>query len=389
MKEIILAKCGELVLKGLNRISFEKTLVKNIRTALREFGQFDISVAQSTIYIDKENFDDIDEVYEKVKKVFGIASLCRVAVCEKNMDDILKTALEYSREKLSSVRTFKVMAKRSDKRFALNSPQICAQVGGYLLSKIDGLSVDVHNPDAIVTVEVRDFGAYVHCENDVGAGGMPYGSNGKACLLLSGGIDSPVAGYMMARRGLKLSAVHFFSPPYTGELAKQKVITLANILSDYCPNMDLYLVHFTEIQEEIRKNCREDLFTVIMRRFMVRLANVAAGMSGAKALITGESLGQVASQTMEALSITDELSQRLVLRPLIGMDKDDIVAISRKIETFETSIEPYEDCCTVFTPKHPKTKPVLAEIIEQEKKLDVEDLVARASENITVIRLGE
>lgn len=389
MKEIILAKCGELVLKGLNRISFEKTLVKNIRTAIAPFGDFDISVAQSTIYIDKEDFYDIDEVYAKVKKVFGIASLCKVAVCNKDMDDIRKTALEYSRQKLAGVKTFKVTAKRSDKRFSLNSPEICREVGGFILSKTPHLSVDVHNPDAIVTVEVRDFGAYIHCENDVGAGGMPYGSNGKACLLLSGGIDSPVAGYMMARRGLKLSAVHFFSPPYTGELAKQKVLSLAEILSDYCPGMDLYLVHFTEIQEEIRKNCREELFTVIMRRFMVRLANVAAKMSGAGALITGESLGQVASQTMEALNITDELSERLVLRPLIGMDKDDIVAISRKIDTFETSVQPYEDCCTVFTPKHPKTKPNLAEIIKEEQKLDVDALVQRATENITVVRIGE
>lgn len=389
MKEIILAKCGELVLKGLNRISFEKTLVKNIRTAIAPFGDFDISVAQSTIYIDKEDFHDIDEVYAKVKKVFGIASLCKVAVCNKDMDDIRKTALEYSRQKLAGVKTFKVTAKRSDKRFSLNSPEICREVGGFILSKTPHLSVDVHNPDAIVTVEVRDFGAYIHCENDVGAGGMPYGSNGKACLLLSGGIDSPVAGYMMARRGLKLSAVHFFSPPYTGELAKQKVLSLAEILSDYCPGMDLYLVHFTEIQEEIRKNCREELFTVIMRRFMVRLANVAAKMSGAGALITGESLGQVASQTMEALNITDELSERLVLRPLIGMDKDDIVAISRKIDTFETSVQPYEDCCTVFTPKHPKTKPNLAEIIKEEQKLDVDALVQRATENITVVRIGE
>ncbi|MBR5011540.1 MAG: tRNA 4-thiouridine(8) synthase ThiI, partial [Clostridia bacterium] len=242
MKEIILAKCGELVLKGLNRISFEKTLVKNIRTAIAPFGDFDISVAQSTIYIDKEDFYDIDEVYAKVKKVFGIASLCKVAVCNKDMDDIRKTALEYSRQKLAGVKTFKVTAKRSDKRFSLNSPEICREVGGFILSKTPHLSVDVHNPDAIVTVEVRDFGAYIHCENDVGAGGMPYGSNGKACLLLSGGIDSPVAGYMMARRGLKLSAVHFFSPPYTGELAKQKVLSLAEILSDYCPGMDLYLV---------------------------------------------------------------------------------------------------------------------------------------------------
>lgn len=389
MKEIILAKCGELVLKGLNRMSFEKTLVKNIKRAISPFGEFNITVAQSTVYIDKEDFSDIDEVFEKVKKVFGIASLCKVAVCEKNIEEIKKKALEYSKEKLESVKTFKVAAKRSDKRFSMNSPEICREVGGYLLENVNGLKVDVHAPQAIITVEVRDFGAYIHCENDAGAGGMPYGSNGKACLLLSGGIDSPVAGYMMAKRGLKLSAVHFYSPPYTGELAKEKVISLAEILSDYCPDMDLYLVHFTEIQEEIKKKCREDLFTVIMRRFMVRLANVAAAKSGAGALVTGESLGQVASQTMEALNITDEISNMLVLRPLIGMDKDEIVVISRKIDTFETSVQPYEDCCTVFTPKHPKTKPNLAEIVAEENKLDIETLVKNATENISVIRIGE
>ena len=389
MKEIILAKCGELVLKGLNRSSFEKTLVKNIRYALKPFGEFDITVAQSTIYIDKDGgIDNIEEVYEKMKKVFGIAALCRAAVCEKNIDEIKSTALEYCRQKLTSVRTFKVAAKRADKRFGYNSPQICYELGGYLLENISGLKVDVHTPDAVVTVEVRDFGAYIHCNTDLGAGGMPYGSNGKACLLLSGGIDSPVAGYMMAKRGLKLSAVHFLSPPYTGELAKEKVLTLAKIMTEYCPNIELHLVHFTEIQEQIKKNCREDLFTVIMRRFMVRLANIVAARTGAGALVTGESLGQVASQTMEALNITDELSERLVLRPLIGMDKEEIVVISRKIDTFETSVLPYEDCCTVFTPKHPKTKPVLAEIIEEEKKLDIDALVKSAADNINVISIG-
>ncbi len=388
MKEIILAKCGELVLKGLNRSSFEKTLVKNIRHALKPFGEFNILVAQSTIYIDKDgSIDDIESVYNKLKKVFGIAALCRAAVCEKNIDDIKSVALEYSREMLSNVKTFKVAAKRADKRFAYNSPQICNEVGGYLLENVHGLKVDVHNPDVVVTVEVRDFGAYIHCNTDLGAGGMPYGSNGKACLLLSGGIDSPVAGYMMAKRGLKLSAVHFLSPPYTGELAKDKVLTLAKIMTEYCPGIELHLVHFTKIQEQIKKNCREDLFTVIMRRFMVRLANVVAERTGAGALITGESLGQVASQTMEALNITDELSTRLVLRPLIGMDKEEIVVISRKIETFETSVLPYEDCCTVFTPKHPKTKPILSEIIEEENKLDIDGLVRETAENITIINI--
>ncbi len=389
MKEIILAKCGELVLKGLNRISFEKTLVKNIRESISEYGEFDISVVQSTIYISCDNDFDIDTVYDKVKRVFGIATLCKAAVCAKDMDDIKATTLEYCNDILSGCSTFKVAAKRSDKRFALKSPDICREMGGFLLENFLNLTVDVHNPDVTVTVEIRDFGAYIHTDSEVGAGGMPYGSSGKACLLLSGGIDSPVAGYMMAKRGLRLSSVHFFSPPYTGELAKQKVLTLAEILTDYCPGMDVYVVHFTEIQEQIKNNCREDLFTVIMRRFMVRMANVVARMSGSSALITGESLGQVASQTMAALNITDEISDTIVLRPVIGMDKEEIVRISRKIGTFETSIQPYEDCCTVFTPKHPKTRPNLNEIIVEEQKLDVDALIERASQNIEIIKIGE
>lgn len=388
MKEIILAKCGELVLKGLNRISFEKTLIKNIKLALSPLGEFKVSVVQSTIYIDKDGgIDDIEEAYERVRRVFGIAALSRAAVCEKDMDAIRETALAYAREKLESARSFKVMSKRSDKRFAYNSPQICSDIGAHLLKNVGGLRVDVHNPDVIVTVEVRDFAAYVHCGSDSGAGGMPYGSSGKACLLLSGGIDSPVAGYMMAKRGLRLSAVHFLSPPYTGELAKQKVLSLAEKLSDYCPGMELYLVHFTEIQEQIKNNCREELFTVIMRRFMIRLADIAADLSGAGALVTGESLGQVASQTLGALSITDELSRHIVLRPLIGMDKEEIISVSRKIDTFETSVLPYEDCCTVFTPRHPKTRPVLSEIINEENKLDIDTLVKNASDMITVIKI--
>lgn len=389
MKEIILAKCGELVLKGLNRISFEKTLVKNIRTSLKNIGKFDISVVQSTIYISNDDEFDIDEVLDKVRKVFGIATLCKAAVCEKDMDKIKDIAKVYCEDTLSLCKTFKVAAKRSDKKFSLKSPEICREVGGFLLENFPHLTVDVHNPDVTVTVEIRDYGAYIHCDVIQGAGGMPYASNGKACLLLSGGIDSPVAGYMMAKRGLSLSAVHFFSPPYTGELAKEKVLSLAEIMSDYCPGMKLHIVHFTEIQEEIKNKCREDLFTVIMRRFMVRMANVVAHRSGATALVTGESLGQVASQTIAALNITDELSDCVVFRPVIGMDKEEIITISRKIGTFETSIQPYEDCCTVFTPKHPKTRPNLSEILVEEEKLDIDALVERASEKIEVITIGE
>ncbi len=388
MKEIILAKCGELVLKGLNRMSFEKTLIKNIKQALSPLGEFDVAIMQSTIYIDKDGgIENIDAAFERVKRVFGIAALCKAAVCQKNMADIKKTALLYFLKSLGTAKTFKVMSKRSDKRFEYNSPQICAQVGSYILKNVENISVDVHNPDVTVTVEVRDFAAYVHCDNEQGAGGMPYGSSGKACLLLSGGIDSPVAGYMMAKRGLLLSAVHFYSPPYTGELAKQKVVSLAQRLSDYCPGMELYNVRFTEIQEQIKKNCKDDLFTVIMRRFMVRLADEIAFRAHANALITGESLGQVASQTLSALNITDELSRHIVLRPLIGMDKEEIVAVSRKIDTFDISVLPYEDCCTVFTPRHPKTRPSLEEIIIEENKLDIEKLVNNALDTVTVVQI--
>lgn len=384
MKEIILAKCGELVLKGLNRISFEKTLIKNIKHALAPLGEFDVVIMQSTVYIDKDGgIDDIDTAFERVRRVFGLAALSKAAVCGKNMEDIQKTALLCFSKNLAKAKTFKVMSKRSDKRFEYNSPQICAQVGSYILRNTQGITVDVHNPDVIVTVEVRDIAAYVHCDNVQGAGGMPYGSSGRACLLLSGGIDSPVAGYMMAKRGLSLSAVHFYSPPYTGELARQKVVSLAKRLSDYCPGIELYNVRFTEIQEQIKKECKEDLFTVIMRRFMVRLADEIAFKTHSNALITGESLGQVASQTLSALNITDELSKHIILRPLIGMDKEEIVAISRKIDTFETSVLPYEDCCTVFTPRHPKTRPVLAEILAEENKLDIMQLVNNALQTVT------
>ncbi len=383
MKEIILAKCGELVLKGLNRKSFEKTLIKNLHAALSPIGEFEISSIQSTIYIDGKRDYDIDDAYARVSRVFGIASLSRAAEVPKNMDDILCAALEYARPALKKGTSFKVAAKRSDKRFCKTSPEICSELGAYLMKNIDGLRVDVHKPDVLVTVEVRDFAAYIHFKSDPGAGGMPYGSGGKACLMLSGGIDSPVAGYMMAKRGVSLSAVHFLSPPYTGELAKEKVLTLAGTMSAYCPGIELYLVHFTEIQEQILKNCREELFTVIMRRFMVRLADEVAQMSGADALVTGESLGQVASQTLSALTVTNAAAKHIIFRPLIGMDKEEIVTVARKIDTFETSILPYEDCCTVFTPRHPKTRPNLAEVELEEQKLDIEALVARAKEKIT------
>ncbi len=382
MEQMILAKCGEIVLKGLNRHQFDQMLMKNLKASLKDLGEFDLQMAQSTVYIRALDGADMDEVYAQVKRVFGFAAVCRAYCCEKNMDAISALAKECLGEALAEAKTFKVEAKRSDKRFPLNSPEISREIGGVILSRYPGLKVDVHHPDVTVTVEVRDFGAYIHAVREPGAGGMPYGSNGRACLLLSGGIDSPVAGYMIAKRGVKLTGIHFFSPPYTGERAKQKVLTLADILRNYCPGMKVLVVHFTEVQEAIRDHCAEEYFTVIMRRFMMRVAYQLAAKTRSGALITGESLGQVASQTMDALRLTDSVTDALVLRPLIGMDKEEIVQISRKIGTFETSIEPYEDCCTVFTPKHPKTKPRRYDIEAEEAKLDIEGLVARAVENV-------
>ncbi len=378
MEQLILAKCGEIVLKGLNRSRFDTILLKNLKQSLADLGEFDITLAQSTVYIRSLSDADMEEVYERTKRVFGFAAVCRAYMCEKDMDAIKALARECLAETLDEVRTFKVEAKRSDKRFPLKSPEICREIGGVLLEEFSHLKVDVHHPDVTVTVEIRDFGAYIHAVREPGAGGMPYGSNGRACLLLSGGIDSPVAGYMMAKRGLKLTGIHFFSPPYTGERAKQKVLSLAEEMRAYCPGMKVMVIHFTEIQEAIRDNCKEEYFTVIMRRFMMRVAYELSKITRCGALITGESLGQVASQTMDALQLTDGVTDALVLRPLIGMDKEEIVQISRKIGTFETSIQPYEDCCTVFTPKHPKTKPMLSDILKEEEKLDVEGLVDRA-----------
>ena len=385
MKQLILAKCGEIVLKGLNRSHFDAILLKNLKESIKDLGKFDISLAQSTVYVRPLGDADMDEVFERTCRVFGFAAVCRAYTCEKEMDAILNLAKECLCDIMEEVSTFKVEAKRADKRFPLKSPEICREVGAVLLEKFNHLKVDVHNPEVTVTVEVRDFGAYIHAVRVPGAGGMPYGSNGRACLLLSGGIDSPVAGYMMAKRGVQLTGIHFFSPPYTGERAKQKVVTLAELMRAYCPGMKLLVVHFTEVQEAIRDHCKEEFFTVIMRRFMMRVAYALERRTHSGCLITGESLGQVASQTMDALRLTDGVTDSLVLRPLIGMDKEEIVRISRKIGTFETSIQPYEDCCTVFTPKHPRTKPTLRDIEREEANLDIEALVEKALENIEVI----
>ncbi|MBR6785068.1 MAG: tRNA 4-thiouridine(8) synthase ThiI [Clostridia bacterium] len=389
MKEIILIKNGELALKGLNRRTFEDMLVKNMRRRLESVGKFKFTVAQSTIVAEPENDGvDLDEAVERIGKVFGIAGFSRAAAVEKDMDVILRSAEEYLAPQLLTVRSFKVEAKRSDKKFPLTSPEICRETGGYLLRKFPHLEVDVHNPDIVVTVEIRDSNAYIHGKQIKGAGGMPTGSAGRAALLISGGIDSPVAGYMMAKRGLELIAVHFASPPYTSERAEQKVHSLLKQVSKYSGRIALFVIPFTKTQELIKDNCPEEIFTVIMRRMMMRVAQKVAAKEHAGALITGESVGQVASQTMQAIACTDAVCEMPVFRPLIGMDKDEVVAISRKIETFDISILPYEDCCTVFTPKHPRTRPTIEYVEECEKALEVDKLVEEAAENARFVLIS-
>lgn len=382
MKEIVLVKYGEMVLKGLNKRSFEDMLTKNIKRRLKSLGQFRITSAQSTTYITPldENID-LEEVVDRVGKIFGISALCRACVCEKDFSDVTAKSIEYLDEVLSNAKTFKVNAKRSDKAFPMKSPEICAELGGILLEKFPNLAVDVKNPEVTVTVEIRDTNAYVHAENIKGAGGLPVGSSGKAMLLLSGGIDSPVAGYMMAKRGVHVTAIHYVSPPYTSDRALMKVEQLCEKLTDYCGGIAFYCVPFTEIQEAIKDNCPEEYFTVIMRRLMMEIAQRIAEKDNCLALITGESVGQVASQTMSAIACTDAVCRIPVFRPLVGMDKTEIIEIARKIDTFETSVLPYEDCCTVFTPRHPKVRPVLADVEKAQNNFDFEPLIQKAVED--------
>lgn len=382
MKEIVLVKYGEMVLKGLNKRTFEDMLTKNIKRRLKSLGHFQLTSAQSTTYITPLDDDtDLGEVVERVGKIFGIAALCRACVCEKDFEDIKVKSVEYLGEILSNAGTFKVNAKRSDKAFPMKSPEICAELGGVLLEKFPNLTVDVKNPEVTVTVEVRDTNAYIHAENIKGAGGLPVGSSGKALLLLSGGIDSPVAGYMMAKRGVHIAAIHYVSPPYTSDRAQLKVETLCQKLTEYCGGIAFFCVPFTEIQEAIKDNCPEEFFTIIMRRLMMEIAQRIAEKDNDLALITGESVGQVASQTMAAMACTDAVCRIPVFRPCVGMDKTEIIDIARKIDTFETSIEPYEDCCTVFTPRHPKVKPRLEDIEKAQSKFDFEPLIQKAVEN--------
>ena len=380
MKEIILLKDGEIVLKGLNRRSFEDVLKKNIKFALSPLGRFEITSAQSTIYVKPLSEDiDLDEACERISRVFGIVAYSRAAVCEeKTLESVLQTAPVYLEKTLKSAKTFKVEAKRSDKRFPYKSPEICRELGGVILEKFPHLSVDVHNPELTVTVEVRDNYAFIRGNQIKGAGGMPVGTGGKAAVLISGGIDRPVASWMVSKRGVVLDAVHFASPPYTSPQAEMKVHDLLRKVSAYSGDIGLYTVCFTKIQEQIRDNCPEELFTLVMRRFMMRIANEIAMKNDCQALVTGESIGQVASQTMSALACTDNVSKMPVFRPVIAMDKEEIIAISRKIDTFDISIKPFEDCCTVFTPKHPRTRPTVQMLEEAEKVFDIEALVKEA-----------
>lgn len=381
MKEIILIKEGEIALKGLNRSNFEDKLVKNIKFRLRDLGKFSFLKSQSTLTIEAQSEDaDLDEAVRRIQKVFGVVAFSRCAVSEKNLDKIKETAVTYLCDELRSARTFKVDAKRSDKTFPFKSPEIMCEVGEAILTAFPHLKVDVHNPDVKVTVEIRER-AYVRGNQQKGVGGLPVGTAGKAAVLMSGGIDSPVAAYMMAKRGLQLQAVHFAAPPYTSERAEMKVTELVRKVSAYAGRILLCVVPFTEIQEHIKDECPEELFTLIMRRLMMEIATRIAVENECSALITGESLAQVASQTLPALAVTNEATPLPVFRPCIGLDKQEIIKTAREIDTFETSILPYEDCCTVFTPRHPKTRPTLEEVKAAQNAVDWEDMIKRAVEN--------
>ena len=389
MKEIFLMKLGEIVLKGANKRQFEARLRTNVRRRMKGYGNFDVYLMQSTLYVEPmDDQADVDGAWEACRSIFGVVSLCRCRPCEKNLDAIFNAVEEYLGDDLDCAKSFKVESKRSDKRFPLTSIQLSQEIGGRLAEAHPTVEVDVKHPDYTVYVEVRDLAAYVHGPAEPGAGGLPTGVGGRAMCLLSGGIDSPVAAYMIAKRGVEIEAVHFFSYPYTSQLAKDKVIELARLVTRYSGKMTVNVVSFTEIQEAIRDNCPEEYFTLIMRRFMMEISQRIAKWDGCGALITGENMGQVASQTMEAMAVTGAVVDIPIFMPLVGMDKEEIVTIARKIGTFETAILPYEDCCTVFTPKHPKTKPTLGQLIHAERNLDRETLIQRALDSVEKIKVS-
>jgi thiamine biosynthesis protein ThiI len=384
----LLLKPGELILKGGNRRFFEERLIGNLKVKLRAAGDFYVSAKQSTIYVEaRSEAADLELAARLCAKTFGIVNVCKAIPCEKDTDAIARTAIDFLAGTFKDIRSFKVESKRSDKRFPLSSIELSQYVGGALNDAYPDVAVDVHNPDFCVNVEVRDSLAFVHGAPLPGAGGLPVGVSGRSVCLLSGGIDSPVALYRMAKRGLKVIPVHFNAPPYTSELAKEKVVDLCRVLLPYCEKLILEVINFTHVQEEIRRNCPEELFTVISRRFMTRIAERIAIRNGAGSLITGESLGQVASQTQEAIAVTENAVQLPIMRPLIGSDKSEIVELARKLGTFEISARPYEDCCTVFTPRHPKTKPKLEPVLKAESKLDAEALIAECMSNIENIAI--
>ena len=389
MKKVILIKNGELALKGLNRSTFEDILVKNLKRRLSPLGKFSFTKAQSTVITEPENEDvDFDAAVECVSHVFGIAAFSVAGVTEKDIESIKKAVTDFLGDELKSVRTFKVCAKRSDKKFPLTSPEICREVGGYVLSRIPSLKVDVHEPELTVTVEVRDSSVFVHGNQLRGAGGMPVGTSGKGLLLLSGGIDSPVAGHMIAKRGMNIECIHFHSYPYTNLQARDKVIELAKVLSEYTCGTKLNIVSVTHIQEEIHKNCNGEYMVTLLRRFMMRIAERIAARCGAQCIITGESLGQVASQTIEGMTSSNSVIKNLpVLRPLCGFDKDEIIERSRSIGAFEISIQPYEDCCTVFLPRHPVIKPTIEAVLAEEQKLNVDSLVEEAIKTLEILNI--
>ena len=388
MHEIILCKLGEVVLKGLNRHSFETKLMSNIRRRTQKFGKFKIYSRQSTIYVEPVGEAcDLAGAYTACKQVFGLIAITKAVPCEKSKEAILETAKAYLGGELQKAKSFKVETKRADKSFPMGSIEISQWVGGMLHDAFPHLKVDVHTPELTVYVEVREDAAYVHAPAEPAAGGLPLGMGGSALSLLSGGIDSPVSSYMMAKRGVVLEMLHFAAPPYTSDLARQKVLQLAQELTAWCGRMSVHIVPLTEIQEQIRKQCPEEYFTLITRRVMMRIADRLAKEFYCRALVTGENLGQVASQTMEDLRVSEDVTDLPVLRPLIGMDKEEIVRIARHIGTFDTSILPYEDCCTVFTPRHPKTKPHVEEVREIESVLDTEGLVSRAMAQREVVKV--
>lgn len=386
MKEIFLLKLGEIVLKGANKRQFLDKLRQNVRRRMKPYGNFDVYIIQSTVYVEPlDDEADVEGAWEACHCIFGLVSLCRCRSCDKNIDSIFEAVEAYLGEDLDCAESFKVESKRSDKSFPMNSIAISQEIGGRLAEAHPDCRVDVHHPAYTVYVEVRDLAAYVHGPAEPGAGGLPTGVGGRAMCLLSGGIDSPVAAYMIAKRGVEVEAVHFFSYPYTSQLAKDKVMELARLVTKYCGRMTVNIVGFTQIQEAIRDNCPEEFFTLIMRRFMMEISQRIAQDDGCRALVTGENLGQVASQTMEAMNVTGAVVDMPIFMPLIGMDKEEIVTIARKIGTMETSVLPYEDCCTVFTPKHPKTKPTLSQLLHAERKLDRETLIQEALASVEKI----